>query len=205
MAEKGPCIRRRFGAMEKRGLNIGAPPPADRGLPSAGWGGHRGKAMPEDGEDSDPWTLFRPLVGTWEGTGGGKPGEGKEVMDCEFVLQDKFLRIRNRSRYKPQEKNPEGEVHEDWGFLSHDKIRDTFVLREFHVEGYVNEYILDHVSEDGKTLVFLTESLENVPEGWRGRETFRYIGTDEFHNTFELARPGEDFEVYVETRLRRQA
>lgn len=126
-------------------------------------------------------------------------------MDCEFVLQDKFLRIRNRSRYEPQEKNPEGEVHEDWGIISRDTNRDTFVLREFHVEGYVNQYALDHVSEDGNTLVFLTESLENVPDDWRGRETFRFIGTDEFKNTFELARPGEDFKVYVETRLRRRA
>ncbi|MFQ5986316.1 MAG: hypothetical protein ACE5KQ_03055 [Thermoplasmata archaeon] len=125
-------------------------------------------------------------------------------MDCEFVLQGKVLRIRNRSRYEPQEKNPEGEVHEDWGFISYDKIRDTFVLREFHVEGYVNQYRLDSVSEDGSTLVFLTESLENVPDGWRGRETFRFSGPDEFQNVFELARPGEDFEVYVETHLRRK-
>lgn len=161
--------------------------------------------MSEKREEVDLWAPFRPLVGQWEGTGSGRPGEGTEEMDCAFVLQGKFLRIRNRSRYEPQEKNPEGEVHEDWNFISHDQNRETFVLREFHVEGFVNQYVLDSLSDDGKTMVFLTESLENVPPGWRGRETFRFVGEDEFHNTFELAKPGEDFEPYVETRLRRRA
>lgn len=155
-------------------------------------------------EETDRWAPFRPLLGEWEGTGSGLPGEGTEQMDCEFVLEGKFLRIRNRSVYGPQEKSPKGQVHEDWGFISYDENREAFVLRQFHVEGYVNHYVLDAVSDEGSTLKFLTESLENVPEGWRGRETFRFLGEDEFEDTFELARPGEDFEVYVLTRLRRK-
>lgn len=161
--------------------------------------------MPTENEKMDFWAPFRPLLGEWEGKGSGLPGEGVEEMDCEFVLQGKFLRVRNHSVYEPQEKNPEGEVHEDWAFISYDQNRETFVLREFHVEGFVNQYVLDSISEDGNTLTFLTESLENVPEGWRGRETFRFTGDDEFQNTFELARPDEEFRVYVETRLRRKA
>ncbi len=159
--------------------------------------------MEEDG--TDRWAPFRPLLGVWEGTGRGLPGEGVEEMDCGFVLQGKFLRIRNRSVYEPQEKNPEGEVHEDWDFISYDQNREAFVLREFHVEGFVNQYVLDAVSDDARTLTFLAESLENMPEGWRGRETFRSLGDDEFQNTFELGRPDEEFKVYVETRLRRKA
>ncbi|MFQ5918447.1 MAG: hypothetical protein ACE5I4_00190 [Thermoplasmata archaeon] len=156
-------------------------------------------------EETDRWAPFRPLLGEWIGIGTGLPGEGSEEMDCEFVLQGKFLRIRNHSVYEPQEKNPEGEVHEDWSFISYDEMRDAFVLREFFVEGYVNQYVLDEVSDDERTLTFLTESIENLPEGWKGRETFRFLPDDEFQNTFELARPGEDFKVYVETRLRRKA
>ncbi|MDX1534570.1 MAG: hypothetical protein R3291_03010, partial [Thermoplasmata archaeon] len=116
--------------------------------------------MAED--ETDRWAPFRPLVGEWEGVGSGLPGKGVEEMDCEFVLQDKFLRIRNHSVYEPQAKNPEGEVHDDWAFISYDEIRNAFVLREFFVEGYVNQSVLDDISEDGNTLTFLTESIENL-------------------------------------------
>jgi len=46
--------------------------------------------------------------------------------------------MRNQSTYPPQAKNPKGEQHEDRGFISYDKARKKFVLRQFHVEGFVN-------------------------------------------------------------------
>jgi hypothetical protein len=51
-------------------------------------------------------------------------------------------------------------------------------------------------------IVFNSESLENIPAGWRARETWRITGDDSFVEVFELAEPGKDFTVYSETRLR---
>jgi len=104
----------------------------------------------------------------------------------------------------PQPKNPKGEAHEEWGFMSFDKARKTFVLRQFHVEGFVNEFVLSSSSADAKTMVFTTESIENIPAGFRARETYKILGADEFTEVFEIAEPGKDFELYSEAHFRRK-
>jgi hypothetical protein len=40
--------------------------------------------------------------------------------------------------------------------------------------------------------------------GWRGKETYKLLGADEFIEVFELAAPGKKFEVYVENHFKRQ-
>jgi hypothetical protein len=73
------------------------------------------------------------------------------------------------------------------------------VLRQFHAEGFVNEYTLDSVSADGKLLEFTTVRIENIAPAWRAKEFFRVLSPDEFVETFSLAAPGKPFEVYSET------
>ena len=41
----------------------------------------------------------------------------------------------------------------------------------------------------------MTESIENIPAGWRARETYVTHGPDEFEEIFELAEPGKPFVV----------
>jgi hypothetical protein len=129
---------------------------------------------------------------------------GTCVREYQFALNGKFLQVRNKSTYAPQEKNPKGEVHEDWGMFSHDRARKKFVLRQFHVEGFVNQYTVETLAADGKTLSFVTENIENIPAGFRARETYRILSADEFTEIFELAEPGKAFEVYSETRFKRK-
>jgi hypothetical protein len=152
----------------------------------------------------DPWQPVRVLLGAWEGDSQGQPGTGKCEREYRLTLKDRFIQVNNRSTYPPQEKNPKGETHEDVGFMSYDKAAQKLVLRQFHVEGFVNHYVLDSISSDGRTLVFMTTSIENIPAGWRGRETYRIVSDDEFVETFALAEPGKDFSTYSETRFRRK-
>ena len=149
----------------------------------------------------DPWLNMRFLAGTWAGTSTGQPGNGTVSRTYEFVLGGKFLQVRNTSTYVPQEKNPKGEVHEDWGMVSYDSARKKLIFRQFHIEGFVNQYVLQ--SETRETIIFVSEAIENIPAGWRARETYRVIGQDQFVERFELAEPGKDFELYSETRFRR--
>ena len=153
---------------------------------------------------ADPWQLVRPLAGTWEGEASGQPGTGKSEREYRFILKDRYIHITAKTIYPPQEKNPKGEVHEDVGFISYDKIAQKLVLRQFHIEGFVNHYVLDSISEDGRILVFVTAAIENIPAGWRGRETYRIVSNDEFVETFALAEPGKEFATYSETRFRRR-
>ncbi len=152
----------------------------------------------------DPFESLRFFLGAWEGVGEGKPGKSKVSREYELVLEGRFIEVENRSLYAPQEGNP-GEDHRDVGYISFDSARGKHVLRQFHVEGFVNQYVLESRSEDGKTLVFVTEAIENIPAGWRARETYLLVGPDELVERFELAEPGKDFELYTENRLRRVA
>jgi hypothetical protein len=151
---------------------------------------------------SDTWQPLRSLVGIWEGTGSGQPGVSRIQREYRFVLNDKFLQVQNKSTYDPHPKNPKGEVHQDWGMVSFDKSRKKFVFRQFHIEGFVNQYVM--TSNDDKTIVFTSESIENIPAGFRARETYKILSPDEFTEVFEIAEPGKDFEVYSEGHFKRK-
>jgi hypothetical protein len=172
-----------------------------------------GLATPLAGQDTsppapvkkpDPWQPVRVLLGSWVGDAQGQPGSGKSEREYRLTLKDRFIQVNGKSTYPPQDKNPKGEVHEDVGFISYDKAAQKLVLRQFHVEGFVNHYVLDSVSADGRTIVFVTAAIENIPSGWRGRETYRIVSDDQFVETFALAEPGKDFATYSETRFRRR-
>ena len=150
---------------------------------------------------SDRLTLLAPLVGRWSGTTEGQPGAGTVERDYEPVLGGRFIQVKNVSVYPPQAKNPKGERHEDVGFFSYDNARKAIVFRQFHVEGFVNQYVLDAASSPDR-LVFTTEAIENIPAGWRARETY-VIAADRLEEVFELAEPGKDFAVYSRNRLTR--
>lgn len=161
-------------------------------------------AATQTNQKPDVWAPLKFFVGAWEGPSKGQPGQGTCEREYQFALNGKFLQVKNKSTYAPQEKNPKGEVHEDWGLFSFDKSRKKFVLRQFHVEGFVIQYLLDSKSEDGKTLVFISESIENIPAGWRAKETYRIVNDNEFTEVFELAAPGKEFELYSETKFKRK-
>lgn len=150
------------------------------------------------------WMPFKYFVGTWSGESDGQPGKGRYDRTYEFVMNKKFIEVRNKSTYPPSKENPKGEVHEDHGFISYDKSRKTFVLRQFHIEGFVNQYKIESISADRKTIVFISENIENIPAGYRAKETYRIVNDNEFNETFELAEPGKEFEVYSQAALKKK-
>ena len=150
------------------------------------------------------WLPMKLFIGEWTGKGGGEPGIGDYERSYQWLFNGKYIEIHNKSTYPPSANYPEGEVHEDAGFISYDKARKTFVLRQFHVEGFVNQYKLDSISSDGKTLIFITESIENIPAGWKAKESYQLINDDEFEETFELAAPNENFTSYSTAKFKRK-
>jgi hypothetical protein len=151
---------------------------------------------------ANPFASVEFLIGRWQGTTEGQPGKGTVVREYSRVLNSRFIRVRNQSTYPPQPANPKGEVHEDEGFISFDRARKKLILRQFHAEGFVNQYVEDDGSRAQK-VVFTSEQIENIPTGFHARETYVVMGADEFEEVFELAEPGKQFEVYSRARLRR--
>lgn len=150
----------------------------------------------------DPWIPFKSFIGEWTGQGGGEPGKGNYERSYQFIMNGRFIEVHNKSTYPPSASNAKGEVHEDLGYISYDRSLKKFRLRQFHIEGFVNQYLLDSISPDQKTIVFVTESIENIPAGWKAKETYRVLSENELEETFELAEPGKEYQVYSKVLLK---
>lgn len=149
------------------------------------------------------WGSLRYITGFWHGTGQGTPGKSEVALRFKWILEQKFLFGQNTSVFEPTEAHPAGEVHDDWMIFSIDSGRNKIILRQFHNEGYVNQYVLEEVSNEGNTLRFVSESVENRPPGTRARLTFTIDPTNkELEQNFELAMPGKDFAPSVKTNVR---
>jgi len=137
------------------------------------------------------------LIGTWRGTSSGQPGNGTIERECVRILNDRFVECRTTVTYPAQEKNPKGEVHVERAIYSFDKKAKKLRLRQFHGEGFVNSYV------EAAPLTFETVEIENIPAGWRARETYKQPSADAYEETFELAGPGKELAVYSRSTLQR--
>ena len=155
--------------------------------------------------EPDPWAAVRFMAGKWQGTVTGQSGEGTVVRQYEFILKQRFLEEKNTTTYPPQEKNKKGEVHDHLSYMSYDKARKALVLRQFHVEGFVNQFVLNKDASTATKLVFDSENFENFSNKWKARETYDLIGPDEFIETFELAPPDKPYQTYSKNHFKRAA
>jgi hypothetical protein len=159
-------------------------------------------AAAEQSTPPSPLGPVQALIGKWQGTSEGQPGSGTLTREYRMILGDRFVEEINRSVYLPQQKNPKGETHEHRSIFSYDRARKQIVFRQFHQEGFVNQYVLEPSTKAG-VLVFVTEAIENIPNGFRARETYTFMSANEFEEVFEIAEPGKDFELYSRARLKR--
>jgi len=151
----------------------------------------------------DPWSPVHFLVGKWAGEAQGEPGKGSVERSYEFVLGGKFIEERNTSRYDARAGKAQ-EVHLHRSFISYDKANKKLMLRQFHVEGFVNLYAMNAAASTPTRLVFDSVSFENFSNDWKARETYEVISADEFVEIFELAEPGREFQVYSRNHFRRR-
>jgi len=124
------------------------------------------------------------------------------VAEGDSVAARYSVEATHRGIYPSQPANLKGEVHEDVGIYSFDTSKKAIRFRQFHVEGFVVHYVMQPQTTPG-TFVLDSEAIENIPAGYRSRETYIVIGPDEFEERFELAEPGKEFELYSRTRLTR--
>ena len=56
---------------------------------------------------------------------------------------------------------------------------------------------------EGLQKVVESVNFENFSNEWKARETYDVISNDEFIETFELAAPGKEFQLYSHNHFRR--
>ncbi len=156
-----------------------------------------------DQPKADPFQSIRFVAGDWMGMSDEQAGKGNVRCTYSFILKDRYLHERNISTYPPQEGNKTGEVHEHWSISSYDRDRTVMVLRQFHQEGFVNQYILNSGESTPTKLVFDSENFENFDNTWRARETYDIVSQEEFVEAFELGAPDKELELYSRNHFKR--
>ena len=152
---------------------------------------------------SDPWAPLRVFEGKREGTITGQPGKQASSREYQFVSNGTFLWQHDHSVYEAKSPDAAPKVREDFGYFSYDKFLKTIVWRQYHSEGFVNEYRLKTVGADLRSFEFETVRIENLPMGWRARKSYRVLSADEIEETFSLAPPDKEFETYTVALLKR--
>ena len=157
----------------------------------------------QEQETENKWEPFEYFIGSWQGHETGVAGIGKGARTYEKIMNGTYLYFRNTSTFEPQEKNPKGEKHEDQTYFSYDEINNNYVIRQFNSEGYINKFVLDSLSADNKYFVFVSESSENAPPDLRARIIYSIQNENEFIETFELAFPKKDFQLFLKNYWKR--
>jgi len=158
----------------------------------------------QEKENKNIWQPFEYFAGNWQGVGEGRFGSSNVEREYRFIMGGTFLLGTNKSTYEKQEKNPKGEVHDNWDIISYDKQRRQFVFRQFHAEGIVNQFVLDSLDPHKGKFEFVSEATENFGNGWRAKEWYEILNKNEFTETFSLAAPGEEFQVFVTNHFKRK-
>lgn len=120
------------------------------------------------------------------------------------MMNKQFIQVKHRSVFEPTEKEPEGEIHEDVGIISFDKGRKVYVFRQYHIEGFYNEYVLNESLSNEKTIVFETEKIENFVPGGRARFTINVKSDSEIETLFDVGFPGKEMSCFGKNQLRKK-
>ncbi len=137
------------------------------------------------------------LIGKWSGTGSGF-GNEKSKIESEFnyIMNGNYIEVSNDSKFEPTESKPDGEHHLDKGMISYDKNRKVIVYRQFNIEGYFNQYILNDTLSNDTILVFKTEVIENFVPGGKARWTIETTGIDQIETNFDVSFPEKEFACF---------
>ncbi len=145
----------------------------------------------------NPLERFENIIGVWEGAGTGF-GNSKSKITASYawLMNRQYIEVKHHSEFDPTEQNSEGEIHDDLGIISFDKGRGVIVFRQYHNEGFFNEYVLnDSISTPAK-LIFETERIENFVPGGRAQFTINIINKDEIQTVFDVGFPGKEMACF---------
>lgn len=144
------------------------------------------------------------IIGEWNGSGSGFGNETSTVKSYfKPIMNEKYIEFKNESWFEPTSNNPEGEHHIDHGYISYDKQRDILVIRQFHVEGYVIQYILADSLSNNLNLVFESESIENFVPGGKARWTIKKTSENQIEAIFDVAFPNSEYSCMGVNKLKK--
>jgi hypothetical protein len=154
---------------------------------------------------SNPFAKIDFVIGEWKGIGSGF-GNNRSKIESSFlfVMNGKYIEVKNESHFEPTEEKPEGEHHIDHGFISFDNSRKKLIYRQFNNEGYINTYLLNESSSTENSLIFETENIENFVPGGKARFTIKKISDSQIETTFDVSFPNKAYTCFGTNNLNKK-
>jgi hypothetical protein len=143
---------------------------------------------------------LQPFLGTWEGAGGGVPGQGSGGFTFTPELQGAVLVRRSYAQY-PATKDKAAYRHDDLMILYPEGHAGITRADYWDNEGHVIRYYVE-LADGGRKLVMTSDSAQPGP---RYRLTYVKTGDNDLKLTFEIAPPEapEKFKTYIEASAKR--
>lgn len=161
----------------------------------------------------DRWAEWQPFLGTWEGAGGGSPGQGSGSFTFTAELQGAVLERHNYAQY-PATRDNRGPRraprapgwkpayrHDDLMVIYPDPRRNKTRADYWDSEGHVIHYFVEFAG-GGRKLMMLSDPAQPGP---RYRLTYLKTGDNDLKLTFEIAPSDapERFKTYIEAAAKR--
>lgn len=150
---------------------------------------------------SDPLSALDFFIGNWTGEGTGPGGKSKSQTEFSRVLNGKAVQITSRSEFESKDGKPGG-AHEDSGMVHVNNSTGQVTFRQYHGEGFFNRYVMKS-EDDGTTIVFTSDLIENFGPGWSARLTMKVIDRAAFSEVFELKKADGDWSKVSENSYHR--
>jgi hypothetical protein len=143
------------------------------------------------------WSPFLPLVGSWVGEGGGKPGVANGGFTYTFDLDKNILTRRNFAQYPAAEGRPASR-HDDL-LIIYPVQQSGFSAIYFDNEGHTIQYNVSF-EKDSSTFVFTSTNSA----GPKFRLTNKLLSPDYMKIVFEFSPGGAaPMQTYIEAEARK--
>lgn len=143
--------------------------------------------------------IFRYFLGEFSGEGVSDWGfcNKRSSYSYPFNLSGNFIKLEWELSFPRQEKNPIGDFVRGVGFITYDKINDTYILTLFMSEGYIQKY-LGNYNSINEAFEFDLKDSSNLPQALEAKISLKILNHDEFEEIYSWRMNKEtDFHTYL--------
>jgi hypothetical protein len=137
------------------------------------------------------WEKWTPLLGAWEGTGAGQPGQGAGTFTFSYDLDRKIITRKSHSEYPAAENKPKI-AHDDLMVIYIDGSTNFPKAIYFDNEGHTITY---NIVYKDNSIVLTGEKILNAPIF---RLTYTLLSKSEMNTKFEMSPDGQRYTPYIE-------
>ncbi len=141
----------------------------------------------------DQWNS---LIGEWQGSGNGQPGQGGGSFSLALNLNQKILLRKSHSEYASADNKPKV-IHDDLMIVYCDMTGNPSKAIYFDNEGHTINYSIVYAD---KSIVLTSEKSANTP---LFRLTYTLLEDEMLNTKFEMSNDGEKFITYIEGKSKK--